>query len=341
MRERESESESERESRNGRRYDANTARREKALEKEVTYFVTNIPKEATKREFQKTFGRFGRLSDVYMGLNTGKDGQHYVFIRFLGVQDTREMETKLDGTILRGKRLAVNISKHDRRPLQANVGWKLPPCKPIPRPPTGGAKNFWEDSGRWKSSLTQLCWADTANIDTRRVAWVRIVGLPIRLWGQKNFTAITKQFGETIAPFDGLANRVDLSCAKIGILTEHRARINTEFHVACENEIMRVGVIEFDEDWFPFRFDPREIYLEDAYGRDVVIKDVEIESAPETNSQIPEDTREEGEFVPEAPTTTHKQDTDQASQANEKKRGRKKDRQRSPTANPKMTDRKR
>lgn len=45
------------------------------------------------------------------------------------------------------------------------------------------------------------------------------MGIPLHLWGESNFAKITKGYGTTIAPFDELPNRVDLSCVKIGILT--------------------------------------------------------------------------------------------------------------------------
>ncbi|KAL4556405.1 hypothetical protein LXL04_039056 [Taraxacum kok-saghyz] len=131
----------------------------------------------------------------------------------------------------------------------------------------------------------------------------------------RNFAAITKQFRETIAPFNELSHRVDLSCAKIGILSNHRARINDEIHVACDKEILIVGVIEFHEDWFLFWFDHREIYPEDEYCRDVVTKDVgkKEEGIPITPPVIDvhdsDDTREEGEFVPEKPWPAQNMDT--------------------------------
>ncbi|CAH1433860.1 unnamed protein product [Lactuca virosa] len=94
-----------------------------------------------------------------------------------------------------------------------------------------------------------------------RVAWIRIVGLPLQLWGEHNFNAISRNFGRTIAPYNDLPNRVDLSHAKLDILTTRRTRINEEIYVAFDGKVYTLGIIEFDQDWFPFRFDPSEDYL--------------------------------------------------------------------------------
>ncbi|KAL4555962.1 hypothetical protein LXL04_038596 [Taraxacum kok-saghyz] len=91
---------------------------------EITYFVTNVSKEARKGELRNTFSRFGKLTDVYMGNKAGRNGQYYVFIRFTGVKDIKELEEKLDGTLYRGKRLSVNLAKHRRKepPSLKNTG---------------------------------------------------------------------------------------------------------------------------------------------------------------------------------------------------------------------------
>ncbi|CAH1445011.1 unnamed protein product [Lactuca virosa] len=84
------------------------------------------------------------------------------------------------------------------------------------------------------------------------------------LAGGNNFEKITKDYGNIIAPFDNLTHRVDLSCVKIGILTTRRKRINKEILVAVEEEILKMGIIEFDEDWYAFKFDPND----DFYKKD-------------------------------------------------------------------------
>lgn len=84
-------------------------------EETTTFFVTNVPMEATKGEMQKTFEKHGKLTDVYMGQKVGKNGKHYAFIRYRGVTNAKELERKLDGAKIRGRILAVNIALHERK----------------------------------------------------------------------------------------------------------------------------------------------------------------------------------------------------------------------------------
>ncbi|KAL4582116.1 hypothetical protein LXL04_006656 [Taraxacum kok-saghyz] len=245
--------------------------------KVTTYFATNAPKEATKGEIMKVFAKHGKVIDVYTGTKLGRNGQHYAFIRFTGVEDASEMERRMSGTTIRGRTLTVNIAKHERKappPAMANSTWKrktvmnqnkfggsgmrdhrtfaevMNPNKGrgntslfgeaktldhlghMPKLLTSGkkmqmtikyiggmnvllefgssldAKAFLTDGDRWKDHLRWLQWGEHTNYRHGRVAWIRLVGLPLNLWGERNFKAITKKFGKTIAPFDKINHRV-------------------------------------------------------------------------------------------------------------------------------------
>ncbi|CAI9276086.1 unnamed protein product [Lactuca saligna] len=147
------------------------------------------------------------------------------------------------------------------------------------------AKEFMFDELKWKEYLKWVRWENQVNSHEERVAWIRVTGLPLHLWGQRNFRSITDRFGKTIAPFEDIPHRVDLSHAKIGLLTHRRTRINDEIQAMFEGKVYKLGIIEFDEDWFPFKFDPPED------GNKKTVGDVEM---PEHN-----DEREEGEIWPE------------------------------------------
>ncbi|CAH1422041.1 unnamed protein product [Lactuca virosa] len=94
-------------------------RRRKPSAKEIneitTYFVSNVPEGTMKGEIRKVFKDSGRLTDVFMGLKIRKNGKHYAFVRFTGVQDVKELERKLDGSIVRGRRLEVNLAMYGRK----------------------------------------------------------------------------------------------------------------------------------------------------------------------------------------------------------------------------------
>lgn len=82
---------------------------------ETTYFATNVPKEAKKGELWKIFGKYGKLSDIYMGQKLGKNKKYYAFIRYRGVGNVKELERRLDGVKVGEHILAVNIALHERK----------------------------------------------------------------------------------------------------------------------------------------------------------------------------------------------------------------------------------
>ncbi|KAL4592631.1 hypothetical protein LXL04_005634 [Taraxacum kok-saghyz] len=138
----------------------------------------------------------------------------------------------------------------------------------------------------------------------RGMAWIRIVGLPLSLWGVNNFEAITRSFGRTISPFDEIDHRVDLSCVKIDIITDRRSRINDEIHVNDGGKVIKLGIIEFDEMYRnPFRFDSTPNPYEDEYGNEVNMTDASKEELdkgqPEGKENGETNEPEEGEILPE------------------------------------------
>ncbi|KAL4556006.1 hypothetical protein LXL04_038641 [Taraxacum kok-saghyz] len=100
-----------------------------------TFFVSNTSKETTKGEMKKVFAKFGKLIDVYMGTKVGRNGQHYAFIRFIGVEDVGELERRMNDTNIRGRKVEVNITKHERKapppPPLLNTTRNM---KPVPSP---------------------------------------------------------------------------------------------------------------------------------------------------------------------------------------------------------------
>ncbi|CAH1429139.1 unnamed protein product [Lactuca virosa] len=155
------------------------------------------------------------------------------------------------------------------------------------------AKGFMENRRRWEEYLK---WEEDGELEStlkyERVAWIRITGLPLQYWGETNFSAIAAPYGVIIASYDDLPNRVDMSHVKIGILIGIRRRINEEITISLMGTLTRIGIIEFDEDWFPFNFDP----VSNPYEEELV-DDTESEDGisdtwiPENNTDL-----EEGEI---------------------------------------------
>nr|KAJ0195626.1 hypothetical protein LSAT_V11C700343790 [Lactuca sativa] len=312
---------------------------------ETTYFVTNVPEQAKKGEIREAFGRFGRVTDVYMGDKKGKNGKYFVFVRFGEVKNVMELEEKINGMTYRGNKLEVNLARHKRKdlpnPNTTNTYHWLHKTSLIGEALTldhlghlpkllrdngetdleikyvGGlrvlflfdssvdAKDFLNNKNKWKETLKWVNWSDKTDMQVERVAWIRIIGLPLYLWGERNFASIIEGFGKTIAPYEDLSNRVDLSCPKIGILTSRKTRINEELQVVIDGRVFKIGIIEFDEDWFPFRFDKSEDYYEtqdEGDEEDSEYGNEEEDGISDTYMGNPDDEKEEGEISPELQT---------------------------------------
>ncbi|CAI9290644.1 unnamed protein product [Lactuca saligna] len=88
-----------------------------------------------------------------------------------------------------------------------------------------------------------------------RMAWLKIVGLPVNLWNEENFYRIASEFDKAIEPVKIPPSIQDLSLGNICILIEKK-RINDEVLVEINRNIINVGVMESECDWSPFPFGP-------------------------------------------------------------------------------------
>ncbi|CAH1447255.1 unnamed protein product [Lactuca virosa] len=91
----------------------------------------------------------------------------------------------------------------------------------------------------WKENLKWEKYGDDLELSFERVGWIRIMGLPLKLWGDHNFVTITGRYGKTISPFDDVYHRGDLSYVKVGILTTMCDRINEEITMATEDKLFK------------------------------------------------------------------------------------------------------
>ncbi|CAH1431072.1 unnamed protein product [Lactuca virosa] len=255
-----------------------------------------------------------------MGTKKGRNGQFYAFIRFQRVNDIANMEKKLNGVRLNGRALAVNLAKYERKEGRKVVKtyWSRMQTQQttmkgnlrdhssfveVTNP--ADAKKLMENEERWKESLKWIKWRDQVDLSFERVSWLRIMGLPLKLWSTCNFSIIAEKFGKIIDPFDDFHHRIDLSCVKIGIRTDRCDRINEVIVPADGRNLIKVGLIEFDEDWFPFRFDSSEDYYEsNDVSEDKLNGDEEDdEGISDTWMANEEPEIEDGEIVIETNTT--------------------------------------
>ncbi|KAI3523154.1 hypothetical protein L1887_01211 [Cichorium endivia] len=116
---------------------------------------------------------------------------------------------------------------------------------------TVDAKNFLSNYSHCSDAFN---WVKLGEYDLQfeRVAWLKIIGLPIPLWDEENFSKIVSSFGRVINPFDDIKHRSDPFMGKAIIITTRRRWINEEVQVSAHGKTFSVGVVEYTDDRSPF-----------------------------------------------------------------------------------------
>ncbi|KAI3518329.1 hypothetical protein L1887_06934 [Cichorium endivia] len=144
---------------------------------------------------------------------------------------------------------------------------------------------------RWKDWFRSLIRADQQEIQYVRTAWLKILGLPLKLWDETNFSKIAERFGKVINPFNEISSRSDFSMGKVGVLTSKRTWINEDIKVLAGGTEYTVGIVEYTDDWSPFYPLPFDKVEEDDDSEDGI-----SDTWAENNEN---NDREEGEIRPE------------------------------------------
>ncbi|KAL4562130.1 hypothetical protein LXL04_034324 [Taraxacum kok-saghyz] len=115
------------------------------------------------------------------------------------------------------------------------------------------ATQFMEDRSRWLDWFKRITRADQINLEFERMAWLKILGVPLDLWDKNNFFIIASKYGRVINPFDNIDSRRDNSMGKVGVLTSSRRWINEEITISANWNMFWIGVVEYTDDWSPFK----------------------------------------------------------------------------------------
>ncbi|CAH1454103.1 unnamed protein product [Lactuca virosa] len=90
------------------------------------------------------------------------------------------------------------------------------------------------------------------DIRGERIPPVRIHGVPVGFRSESNYAQIVEAFGRAIETFGANWDVFDISTGQVYILTRSIEIINGEVDIKFENNIYRVGVVEYDRDWSLF-----------------------------------------------------------------------------------------
>ncbi|KAL4566860.1 hypothetical protein LXL04_030986 [Taraxacum kok-saghyz] len=101
----------------------------------TSFFVANLPGDATRDELWEPCSKLGKLVDVYIAGRRNVAGMFFDFIRFKDVVNSVEVERGLNEVSCRGRKLSANCAKHPRivskampRKVQMPAPNRVPPA---------------------------------------------------------------------------------------------------------------------------------------------------------------------------------------------------------------------
>ncbi|KAL4575480.1 hypothetical protein LXL04_022325 [Taraxacum kok-saghyz] len=161
------------------------------------------------------------------------------------------------------------------------------------------AKKFLEDEKTWSRWFKELRYGSGEIGDFKRLAWIKVVGLPVTLESMDNLETIGNTLGRTL----------EVGELTLCVLTSTRKLINEERIVTLNNKKSTIGVSEVEVFWNPFKLtkgNPMDVRiivedyadLEDDDSRsDATTSEEEVEETDNGDhvSQSEEE-MEEGEF---------------------------------------------
>ncbi|CAH1446166.1 unnamed protein product [Lactuca virosa] len=78
------------------------------------FFLTNFPSDMDNKQLWSICEKYGRVSDVYIARKLSKSGKRIAFVRFLKVQDEKQLELKLRDLWIGSFHVFVSLAKFGR-----------------------------------------------------------------------------------------------------------------------------------------------------------------------------------------------------------------------------------
>lgn len=105
--------------------------------------------------------------------------------------------------------------------------------------------DLWEV---WFSSLK--AW-EGQHIHFHRIAWLKIIGVPLQFWEASTFNQIGAMLGTVIFPSEASMEDIDLSVNKVGILINDGKPINMKLEVEGDTSSFNVWILEDKSEFSP------------------------------------------------------------------------------------------
>ncbi|CAI9303088.1 unnamed protein product [Lactuca saligna] len=147
----------------------------------------------------------------------------------------------------------------------------------------GDVGEFLKNENYWREWFRETKLGNSYDALPGRIAWLKIISLPLHMWTEGNFERIAGTVGKVLSPSEISMRLQDVSCGKICVLTKRKIRINKEVEVEFNKNILKVGISEVDFKWSPF---PSGNWSMDDYGGHDRSGDLEnLEKNEDSNSE--------------------------------------------------------
>ncbi|CAI9296619.1 unnamed protein product [Lactuca saligna] len=83
----------------------------------VSFYFTNIPPDHNEPELWETFKKFGKIVDIFIARKKKKANQRFGLVRYLGIENVKIFEVKLNKIWLGFFKLRVNLARSQKRSI--------------------------------------------------------------------------------------------------------------------------------------------------------------------------------------------------------------------------------
>ncbi|KAI3738765.1 hypothetical protein L2E82_28905 [Cichorium intybus] len=262
-----------------------------------------------KQGFPQAFRDGRSFLEASMGLEQGNTHQSYTASPAIRLAHSNANKACLDDKVLIGEVKDFNTLENIQSLLGLD-GYGSILCKYlgglqvlIRFGSTSNAKKFHDNLEQWKCLFSWLDYIQNKEFRYERIAWLKITGVPLLAWDEKNFEVVAKKYGKVCAHSNRLEICSDLSYGKIPVITCMRKKINEEFSGEMNGKTFRLGVCEIEEDWYPFKPFTTFCHVEsddddEEEEEEEFDSDGEDENIPATPKKADE-RLEDGEIAPE------------------------------------------
>ncbi|KAJ0621597.1 putative RNA recognition motif domain, nucleotide-binding alpha-beta plait domain superfamily [Helianthus annuus] len=125
--------------------------------------------------------------------------------------------------------------------------------------PSSDVASFFleNEKEKWSVWFSNLEVWDGSFNHTQRIAWVRVIGVPVCLWDRHVLNRIGERCGRILLGSDASTTDSDLSSGKLAVLVNTGERVCSEFLLSSGGQSIKVWVNEYENLWAPSMPEPR------------------------------------------------------------------------------------